>query len=67
MAWGVAMTGGGTRGGTLRVLHVMESTIGGTRRHIRDVARRQAERGLDVHLVVSAERQPAFREVIATA
>lgn len=45
----------------LRVLHVMECTIGGTRRHITDVARGQLERGLEVHLAVAAERQPDFR------
>ena len=44
----------------VRVLHVMESTIGGTRRHIVDVARAQKSAGLDVHLAVSAEREPAF-------
>ena len=44
-----------------RVLHVMESTIGGTRRHITDVAEGLAQRELDVHIVVSAERQPEFR------
>src|SRR5262245_56204586 len=38
----------------------MEATIGGTRRHIRDVARGQARRGLDVHLAVSTLRQPDF-------
>ncbi len=46
----------------MRVLHVMEATIGGTQRHITDVARGQRDQGLEVHLVVSAERQPAFRE-----
>ena len=40
----------------MRVLHVMESTIGGTRRHIVDVTLGQLELGLDVHLVVAAER-----------
>ncbi|MCB9915492.1 MAG: glycosyltransferase [Planctomycetes bacterium] len=43
------------------MLHVMESTIGGTRRHITDVGHGLARRGWDVHLVVSAERQPEFR------
>ena len=46
----------------LRVLHVMECTIGGTRRHIVDVARGQNALGLDVHLAVAAERQPDFRD-----
>ncbi|MEM7306905.1 MAG: glycosyltransferase [Planctomycetota bacterium] len=44
----------------MRVLHVMEATIGGTRRHITEVARGQNAAGLDVHLVVAAERQPSF-------
>lgn len=39
----------------------MEATIGGTRRHITDLARGQAAAGLDVHLAVAAERQPDFR------
>jgi glycosyltransferase involved in cell wall biosynthesis len=43
----------------------MESTIGGTRRHITDTAKGLAGRGLDVHIVVSAERQPEFREDFA--
>lgn len=44
-----------------RVLHVMECTIGGTRRHIFDVALGQRRAGLDVHVIASAERQPDFR------
>lgn len=40
----------------------MEATIGGTRRHLRDVVFAQAELGLDVHVVASAVRQPDFRE-----
>lgn len=38
----------------------MESTIGGTRRHIRDVASGQRALGLDVHLAVATEREPRF-------
>lgn len=49
----------------LRVLHVMEATIGGTRRHLRDVAALQAESGCDVTVVASAEREPAFRADLA--
>ncbi len=49
----------------MRVLHVMECTIGGTRRHITDVARGQNARGVEVHLAVSAERQPSFRDDLA--
>ncbi|MAF65806.1 MAG: hypothetical protein CMJ84_09135 [Planctomycetes bacterium] len=45
----------------MRVMHVMESTIGGTRRHLVDLAGGLAERGLEVYLAVSAERQPDFR------
>ena len=48
-----------TRG---RVLHVMECTIGGTRRHLGDVTRGLLSRGWDVHLAVSSERTPGFRE-----
>lgn len=44
----------------MRVLHVMECTIGGTRRHLVDVALGQRARGLDVHVVASALRQPDF-------
>jgi glycosyltransferase involved in cell wall biosynthesis len=44
----------------MRVLHVMEATIGGTRRHIGDVAAGQVARGIEVHLAVSTERQPEF-------
>jgi len=40
----------------------MEATIGGTRRHLRDVVLGQAELGLDVHVVASAVRQPGVRE-----
>ena len=47
-----------------RVLHVMESTIGGTRRHLVDVVGGLAERGYPVG-VVAAERQPDFREDLA--
>lgn len=44
----------------MRVLHVMEATIGGTRRHLVDVARGQLQRGLDVHLAVATQRDPDF-------
>jgi len=46
----------------VRVLHVMESTIGGTRRHLVDVCKAQAERGLDVHVCAAALRQPDFEQ-----
>ena len=44
----------------MRVLHVMESTIGGTRRHLVDVARGQNARGHRVHLAVATTRDPGF-------
>lgn len=40
----------------------MESTIGGTRRHIVDVAREQLALGVDVQLCVAALRDPRFEE-----
>lgn len=46
----------------LRVVHVMESTIGGTRRHLVDVALGQAAAGLDVHVIASCERHAEFRD-----
>ena len=49
----------------MRVLHVMESTIGGTRRHIVDVAEGQLARGLDVHLAVSTLRQASMERDLA--
>jgi len=49
----------------MRVLHVMECTIGGARRHITEAARGQNAAGLDVHVAVSAERQPDFRATLA--
>ncbi len=49
----------------MRVLLVMEATIGGTRRHIVDLARGLAARGVQTHLVASAEREPAFRGDLA--
>lgn len=51
--------------GALRVVHVMEATIGGTRRHLRDVCKVQAARGLDVTVIAAAEREPAFRADLA--
>lgn len=44
----------------MRILHVMESTIGGTRRHLVDAASGLRARGHDVHLAVSSLRQPDF-------
>lgn len=45
----------------MRILHVMEATIGGTRRHLRDVARGQAAAGHAVTVVAAAEREPAVQ------
>jgi len=44
----------------VRVLHVMECTIGGTRRHLVDVALGQRALGLDVHVTAAVSRQPDF-------
>jgi glycosyltransferase involved in cell wall biosynthesis len=49
----------------LRIVQVMECTIGGTRRHITDLCGGLADRGVEVHAVVSAERQPEFRRDLA--
>lgn len=46
----------------MRVLHVMESTIGGTRRHLCDVVSGQLGLGLDVHVTASTLRQPDFED-----
>ena len=43
----------------------MEATIGGTRRHLVDVARGQAREGLDVHLAVATRRDPDFVDDLA--
>lgn len=45
---------------SVKVLHVMECTIGGTRRHLVDVALGQAAAGLEVHVVASTLRDPGF-------
>lgn len=45
----------------MHVLHVMEATVGGTRRHLLDVARGHRRLGLEVTVVASAEREPDFR------
>jgi glycosyltransferase involved in cell wall biosynthesis len=54
----------------VRILHAMECTIGGTRRHLVDVARGQLELGHKLALAVSCEREPRFRadlELLAKA
>jgi glycosyltransferase involved in cell wall biosynthesis len=45
----------------VHVLHVIEATVGGTRRHAVDVCRGLARRGVRTTLIASAERDPAFR------
>ncbi len=49
----------------MRVLHVMECTIGGTRRHLIDLATGQRRAGLDVAVAASALRQPDFEVDLA--
>ncbi|MDP6938237.1 MAG: glycosyltransferase [Planctomycetota bacterium] len=44
----------------MRVLHVMEATIGGTRRHLVDVVRGLKGHGLDLHVAASTLRDPGF-------
>jgi glycosyltransferase involved in cell wall biosynthesis len=46
-------------------MHVMEATIGGTRRHLRDLAAGQARAGHEVFVVAAAEREPRVREDFA--
>ena len=45
----------------IAVLHVMEATEGGTRRHLRDLVSALDRRVFRVALAVSCERDPAFR------
>ena len=44
----------------IRVVLVLEATIGGTRRHLRDLALELRERGFVVHVAYSALRDPDF-------
>lgn len=44
----------------MHIAHVMEATIGGTRRHLVDVASAQLRRGDQVSLLVSTLRDPGF-------
>ena len=46
----------------MRVLQVMECTIGGTRRHLRDLAFGLAGRGAGVEVVCAALREPRMRQ-----
>ncbi|MCY2958605.1 MAG: glycosyltransferase [Planctomycetota bacterium] len=49
----------------MRVLHVMECTIGGTRRHLVDAAAGQRLIGIDVAIAVSTLRDPDFERDLA--
>ena len=49
----------------MHVCQVIEATIGGTRRHIVDLARAQVRRGHAVTLVSAALRDPAYRGDLA--
>lgn len=51
--------------GSLEICHVMECTIGGTRRHIRDLTEGLVRRGHRVTLAASAARDPGFLEDLA--
>jgi glycosyltransferase involved in cell wall biosynthesis len=49
----------------VRVLIVIEATIGGTRRHVVDLARGLAARGVDVTLASSMRRDPGYPADVA--
>ena len=49
----------------MRVLQIMECTIGGTRRHLRDLAHGLARRGHSVEVVASTLREPRMVEDLA--
>jgi len=49
----------------MRVLHVMEATIGGTRRHLVDLARGQQRAGLEVHVAAASLRVADFERDLA--
>lgn len=44
----------------IRLLHVLEATVGGTRRHLLDLCAGLAAAGLEQHLVYSSLRNPHF-------
>ncbi len=46
----------------MRILHILEATSGGTRRHVLDLLPALHARGIECSLVYSALRNPAFRE-----
>ncbi|MFT5199669.1 MAG: glycosyltransferase involved in cell wall biosynthesis [Planctomycetota bacterium] len=49
----------------MRILHVMECTIGGTRRHLVDLARGQAAVGHEVHVIAAGLRDTGMLEDFA--
>lgn len=49
----------------MRVLHIIEATIGGARRHVVDACRGLAQRGVSTSLVCAALREPAMRRDMA--
>lgn len=49
----------------MRVLQIMECTIGGTRRHLRDLVHGLARRGAFVEVVAATLREPRMREDLA--
>lgn len=49
----------------MRVLQVMECTIGGTRRHLRDLVHGLLARGVQVEVACAARREPRMREDMA--
>jgi len=49
----------------MRVLHVMEATIGGTRRHLVDLARAEQRAGLEVHVAAASLRVRDFERDLA--
>lgn len=46
----------------MRVLHILEATAGGTRRHILDLLPALTQRGVDCSLIYSPLRNPAFEQ-----
>ena len=48
----------------IRVVEVLEATVGGTRKHLRDLLAALPADEFDVHVICSARRDPAFRKDI---
>jgi len=49
----------------VRVLQIMECTIGGTRRHLRDLVHGLSRRGVSVEVICAALREPRMRQDMA--